>query len=320
MTPRECPKCGHEWNFKSGSTRCILCGAEHPFPKPARIEYHGDRTVAPDAGKVGIDMKTKQTKIIEPADFKAKGYHSKSEMRRVEVTSNKESHIQGFGSAPQAANDFPDKCVACGTPVRVDGNVTKSYVSAYDAVVEKRDRFALTIFDLEKQVAQLQQTPLAEKLFKVGRELAEAKELEETMREMYEYGSSFPVQASYKDQIEKLQAENSSLRTGIDVLAAEKSAAREEILELKGDNACAFVDRDDALARVKELEYAVNAVKVANEQINQKCGIKKERIAELTAALELIAKKDIDHKPVRECRNDAFEFQGIAQMALKESK
>lgn len=42
------------------------CGECRGTDKPARLEYHGTTTHAPDAGKVGIDMKTKQTKIIEP--------------------------------------------------------------------------------------------------------------------------------------------------------------------------------------------------------------------------------------------------------------
>lgn len=34
---------------------------------------------------------------------------------------------------------FPDNCVLCGTPVRVEGHTTKYYVTAYDAAIKKRD-------------------------------------------------------------------------------------------------------------------------------------------------------------------------------------
>ncbi len=34
------------------------------------------------------------------------------------------------------ALEYPDKCVACGTPVRVEGHTTKSYVSAYESLKE----------------------------------------------------------------------------------------------------------------------------------------------------------------------------------------
>lgn len=231
---RECPKCGAECSCYV--ERCDECGYRNCEHRPARIEYHGEQIVAPDAGKVVAETPKQAAKrhmdlskaLDAPYD------QEPAELRESEAVVSDPKDLEH----PPAARESHGIVTA-----QVDPEEYRRVVRERDAAIVFRDAADRGFEELERELA-----------------FARDGVNEENIK--------------LKFKVEKLQAENEKLRTMFDIkagalevlneqLAAACQEIEQQILENSDDRRAMVLlikERNHALARTAELTKALERI------------------------------------------------------------